>query len=98
MLPRFVIVVVVVVENGGKTNMSKNSLCAKCWHFEVRVIAAAIVFHVVVFQTLAKFLGLFGNTQTVVVCAIAAAAEAAVVRWQLPFTSKPRKMVVACRA
>lgn len=91
MLPRFVIVVAVVAENGGKTNMSKNSLCAKCWHFEVRVIAAAIVFHVVVFQTLAKFLGLFGNTQTVVVAA-------AVVRWQLPFTSKPRKMVVACRA
>lgn len=31
---------------GGKTNKSKYSLCAKCWHFEVRVIAAAIVFHV----------------------------------------------------
>lgn len=30
----------------GKTNKSKYSLCAKCWHFEVRVIAAAIVFHV----------------------------------------------------
>jgi len=54
----FVAVVAVVVdvaererERGGKTNMSKNSLCAKCWHFEVRVIAAAIDFHVVVFQS-----------------------------------------------
>lgn len=30
----------------GKQTSSKYSLCAKCWHFEVRVIAAAIVFHV----------------------------------------------------
>lgn len=65
----------------GKQTSPKYSLCAKCWHFEVRVIAAAIVFHVA-----AQFWPF-----------LAAAAAATATTTTVPFTkpASPRKMAMA---